>query len=296
VQIRRPSRRHRSSADDSRYTIVFFHAHPDDEALLTGGTMARLSAEGHRVVLVTATAGEKGLVSDGLVASTPLGDLRVAELSAAARALGCARTVVLGFPDSGGVAAAESDREPRFADMSVDVAARPLADLLREEAADVLTTYDRAGGYGHPDHIQVHRVGARAADLAGTALVLEATIDRRLLQRALSAGRWLTPRTADFAASRFDELFSGHQEITHRVGVTRYAHRKRAAMAAHRSQRTTDASIERGLAWMLRLPIPLYRLVFGREWFIERGRARPSRPLDDVFDTLRGSKSSPKPG
>jgi len=263
------------------------HAHPDDEALLTGGTMARLAAEGHRVVLVTATAGELGLASTEMTTWAALADVRLDELHTSARALGCARTVILGYRDSGGATGDGSTTEPGFADVPVEAAAHRLAGVLREEAADVLTIYDSAGGYGHPDHVQVHLVGARAAQLAGTSVVLEATVDRRLLKRALYLGRWLAPRTADFAPSRFDALFAAPENITHRVHVSGFLEQKRAAMRAHRSQTTTDSDVERGLAWMLRLPKPLYRLVFGREWFIEHGRRPSGHPLDDVLATLR---------
>lgn len=249
--------------------------------------MARLAAEGHRVVLVTATFGEKGLSARELTTSTALGDVRQAELLAAAKALGCARTVVLGYADSGSSTGHGPFADQAFAAMSVETSAERLAEILLEESADALTTYDRAGGYGHPDHVQVHLVGARAARLAGTALLLEATVDRSLLQRALCLGRWFAPRTADFDPSRFDALFSAPQDITHRVNVRGYLDSKRAAMSAHHSQRTTDATIERGLAWMLRLPKPLYRLVFGREWFIEHGRRPGARPIDDILESLR---------
>lgn len=273
-----------------RCTIVFFHAHPDDEALLTAGTMARLSAEGHRVVLVTATAGELGLASAEMTRAAALDEVRRDELAVSARALGCDRTVVLGYRDSGlgpiGQAAPPATGM-RFADVPVDEAAGRLAELLLEETADVLTVYDPAGGYGHPDHVQVHRVGVRAAELAGTAVVLEATVDRRPLQRALRWGRWLTPRTADYAPGRFDALFAAPDRITHRVDVSGYLNQKRAAMRAHSSQATSDTGAERGLAWMLRLPRPLYRLMFRHEWFVEHGRRPPRRPLDDVLATLR---------
>lgn len=257
--------------------------------------MARLSTEGHRVVLVTATAGEQGLSATDLTASTTLGDIRRAELSASAKALGCARMVVLGYADSGSSNRDGCFAEGAFAAMSAETAAQRLAELLVEESADALTTYDRAGGYGHPDHVQVHLVGARAAQLAGTPLLLEATVDRSLLQRALSVGRWFAPRTADFDPARFDELFSAPQDITHRVNVTGHVRSKRAAMAAHHSQSTTDTGVERGLAWMLRLPKPLYRMVFRREWFIEVGRPTGSGPIDDVLDTLRDRSGGSKP-
>src|SRR5450631_864055 len=145
--------------------------------------MARASAEGHRVVLVVATAGGVGLVSsDFLGEGESLAARRLAELRRSATALGCSRTEVLGYADSGldGLAAGEG-AVPAFASADVDAA----AERLREERADVLTVYDPAGGYGHPDHVQVHHVGLRAADLAGTPVVLEATVDRDLITRAL---------------------------------------------------------------------------------------------------------------
>ncbi|MEO5831946.1 MAG: PIG-L family deacetylase [Nakamurella sp.] len=285
------SRSHRRPAGPGgpTYTVVFFHAHPDDEALLTGGTMARLSAEGHRVVLVTATVGEKGLAAEELTTTTALGDVRLAELYASAKALGCARTVVLGYADSGSDTRDGPFTEDAFAAMSVEAAAERLAQVLREESADALTTYDRVGGYGHPDHVQVHLVGARAAQLAGTGLVLEATVDRDLLRRALSLGRRFAPRSSDFDPSRFDALFTARQDLTHRVDVSGHLDAKRAAMAAHHSQGTTDAGSERGLAWMLRLPKPLYRLIFGREWYVERGRPPGATPIDDILDSVRAT-------
>ena len=155
------------------YTLVSFHAHPDDEALLTAGTLARAAAAGHRVVLVVATAGEAGLASADDLADGALGKRRTAELERSAAALGCARVEVLGYADSG-MADAPSGAAGAFALVSVDEAAERLAAILREESADALTIYDPAGGYGHPDHVQVHHVGIRAAEIAGTPLVLEA--------------------------------------------------------------------------------------------------------------------------
>ena len=125
-------------------TCVFFHAHPDDEALLTGGTMAGLAAQGHRVVLVVATAGENGL-SETSVASR-LGKVRAAELDASAAVLGCARVHHLGYADSGldGRAAPCPGSPPPFAQVPVSEAAAALAGILREEHADLITGYDAA--------------------------------------------------------------------------------------------------------------------------------------------------------
>src|SRR4051794_32274576 len=129
-----------------RYVVVSFHAHPDDEALFTAGTLARAVVDGHRVVLVVATAGESGLADTSLPGDLPLGDRRLDELTASARVIGCARVVLLGYGDSGLDGTANPDRRP-FAHADVEEAAWRLAEILTEEGADVLTTYDAAGGY-----------------------------------------------------------------------------------------------------------------------------------------------------
>lgn len=262
-------------------TLVAFHAHPDDEALLTGGTLARVAAEGHRVVLVIATDGAAGLAPT--TSGADLVAVRLAELGASAHALGVARLEVLGYPDSGYDARVPDG----FAQLVVELAAQRLAALLREESADALTIYDQRGGYGHADHVQVHRVGVRAAELAGTPVVLEATVDRELLRRVTRAIGWLPGIPRDFTAERLAAGYTPRGQLTHRVDVRRFAVAKRASMAAHASQSAQVASADaRTLAVFLRLPFPLFRLVFGREWFVERGRS-PGPLLDDVFASLR---------
>ena len=256
-----------------RRTVVSFHAHPDDEALLTAGTLARLAAEGHRVVLVVATAGEAGLASRAH--ARDLGARRRRELAASAAALGVSRVEVLGYADSGWVGrrpgAPVAGGERAFARVPVETAAAELARLLVEERADVLTTYDAAGGYGHPDHVQVHRVGRRAAELAGTPLVLEATVDRRLLLRvarplARLARVLRLPAVPDLSAAYTDRA-----DLTHRVDVRDHLAAKRAALRAHASQAGADDGA-RTLALLLRLPGPVARRVLGTEWFREPGR------------------------
>jgi len=273
------------SPDASRtFRVVSFHAHPDDEALLTAGTLARATAEGHRVTIVVATNGEAGLADTPGSADSPgpgLGATRLAELRASAAALGCARVVALGYPDSG-----MRNENRGFASVPVDEAAARLAEVLAEERADVLTVYDRNGGYGHPDHVQVHRVGHLAAELAGTAVVLEATVDRTALVRALSAIRWTRLAPADFAPERMRSAYSDRAEITHRVDVRGQLSQKRASMRAHATQ-STGGTGSRTLAFFLRLPGPLYRRVFGTEWFIERGRPPATPAVDDIFASLR---------
>lgn len=262
---------------------MFFHAHPDDEALLTAGTMARLAAEGHRVVLVVATAGERGL-SD-LQPGDALGEKRMDELYQSAAALGVARVECLGYGDSGlspsgGVAEQRPDNA--FIDADTEEAAGKLAAILQEEKADLVAIYDPAGGYGHPDHVQVHRVGKRAAELAGTPIVLEATVNRDPLVKALRLAGKVYRFPPEFDPRTFESAYTAGEAITHRVNVRKYTKQKRAAMAAHASQATGGDS-DRTLAVMLKLPMPLYRLVFGTEWFVRRDLP-PGTRLTHPFD------------
>src|SRR5215472_2449651 len=142
-------------------TIVAFHAHPGDEVLLTGGTIARLAAEGHRVVIVTATNGE--------IWPGEHQGRRLEELRASAAILGADKAVHLAYADSGHgpVLFDDPPGRTRFARADVAEAAVKLAALLAAERADLLLSYDPQGGCGHRDHVRVHQVGARAAELAG---------------------------------------------------------------------------------------------------------------------------------
>ena len=265
------------------FTLVSFHAHPDDESLLTGGTLALAAAAGHRVVLVVATEGGRGLAGPRDGSGAMLSRVRMAELDRAASALGCARVVSLGYADSG-LRPAPADGDA-FVHADVDEAAHRLADVLREERADVLTVYDRNGGYGHPDHVQVHRVGVEAARLAGTPVVLEATVPAGAFRMLLAGLRLLGHPVGRSAPLGTHQVFADPGRITHRVRVTGVLRAKRAAMAAHGSQRRGDGTV-RLLDHVLRLPLPLFGLVFGHEWFVERGRI-PHGKEGDVFASLR---------
>jgi LmbE family N-acetylglucosaminyl deacetylase len=175
-------------------TLVAFHAHPDDECLLQSGSLAKAVHDGHRVVVLYATRGEVGEAPDDLLEpGETLIERRMAEAMRSAEALGVHRVAWLGYRDSGMMGTADNDDPSCFWRADVEEAAARVAAILREEMADVLTVYDENGNYGHPDHIQVHRVGIRAADLAGTPHVLEATISREhvktLIARAAAAGQ-----------------------------------------------------------------------------------------------------------
>jgi LmbE family N-acetylglucosaminyl deacetylase len=268
-------------------TLVSFHAHPDDESIATGGSMARAAAEGHRVVLVVATRGEHGEVDDGFLGDgEALGDRRERETEASADILGAARVEFLGYTDSGMIGTATNDAPGCFWQADVEEAAQRLAAILTEERADILTVYDDNGGYGHPDHIQVHRVGVRAAALAGTPEVYEATINRDAMARMV----------ADAKAAGID-VFEGEGEgdgeaeaggegfgvpeavITHAVDVGEWLAVKRASMRAHASQISESS-------FFLAMPEDVFARAFGTEWFIRRGAAVPVEAFSPWLDGL----------
>src|SRR6476620_1196412 len=270
------------------HTLVAFHAHPDDEALLTAGTMARAAAEGHRVVLVVATDGDLGLAASTYAGDGALGQRRLGELRASAARLGVARVEHLGYADSGLGPELVPDPPGRvpFARASDEEAAGRLSAILREESADVLMRYDGNGGYGHPEHVKVHRVGALAAQLAATPRVLQATVPRDTICRAIALAAKVYRFPPEFDRSAFERAFSPRAEITHRISVRRYAGAKRASMRAHASQSSADGGADRTLAAFLRIPRPLYDLVFGREWYVDAARPAGSPLLRDVFEGL----------
>ncbi len=249
-------------------TVTFFHAHPDDEAIATGGTMAALADQGHRVVLVTATGGELGEVAAGVLRpGETLAERRAAELADAADVLGVGRHLLLGYEDSG-MEGEESSRRPGcFATADVEEAAARLAGILTAEGSEVLVTYDEHGGYGHPDHVQVHTVGVRAAALAGTPVVYLATMDRgfmRSLRAEAADSEWAPPETAEELEGA-DDMGEPSERITTEVDVSAHLETKRAAMRAHASQIGEDS-------FFLSLPDDVFARVWGQEWYV---RVRP---------------------
>ncbi|OXM73509.1 MULTISPECIES: PIG-L family deacetylase [Amycolatopsis] len=249
-------------------TLVTFHAHPDDECIACGGVMRKAFEEGHRVVLVVATRGEHGEVPPGFLADgEPLWQRRVEETRAAAEILGAKRLEFLGYSDSGMMGTPENDLPGSFWRAPVEEAAARLAAILREERADVLTVYDDHGTYGHPDHIQVHRVGMRAAELAGTPRVYQNTINSDHMRAGLEA---FAARAAETgvqvpAVDGLGELGTPAAEITAAVDVTPWLEAKRAAMRAHASQ-ISEQSL------FLAMPDDAFAHAFGTEWFIRAGQ------------------------
>ncbi|QGN58676.1 PIG-L deacetylase family protein [Nostocoides sp. HKS02] len=249
-------------------TIVFLHAHPDDEASQTAGSMARAVAEGHRVVTVFATNGDHGeLPAAGLPEGETLVDWRRREAEASAAVLGVQRIAWLGYRDSGMTGWAQNSEDGAFHSADVDEAATRLARILDEEDADVLVGYDWHGGYGHPDHVKVHAVVHRAAELAARRpRLLESTMNRDLIrgfyEAAVASGNADRAFDPDSPMDDGNPLGSPESEITWQVDVSDYLPQRRAALEAHRSQATD-------IEGMLSMPEEFFGLFFGREHYIE---------------------------
>lgn len=239
-------------------TLVFVHAHPDDEALLTAGTMAKATAAGHRVVLVMATDGGAGLTRSDI---TDVAEVRAAELQQSSDALGITRVITLGYPDSG-LAGGEG-----FSQVDAGVVAARLTDILTKEHADIVVGYDPAGGYGHPDHQQVHRVVRLAAAAVPDVRLFEATLPREPIRFAvhLAARLRLTPRTFD--PSEFDDAWTPRSAITNRVDVRSFVPAKLDALRAHASQAQSDSGV-RTLQVLTQVPRPIAQLLLGTEYYV----------------------------
>jgi len=257
-------------------TIVSFHAHPDDEAIASGGTLARAAAAGHRVVLVFATRGELGESVPGVLEpGEQLAMRRSAECYTSAAALGAKRVEFLGFTDSGMMGEPSNDAPFCFWQADVEYAARTLAVLLDQEEPDVLTIYDDNGVYGHPDHIQVHRVGKRAGELSAVPVVAQGTVNRDWMQRGFRE----SGREGDIPPN----MGKPESEITHRVEAVDFVAQKRESMRAHASQMAPDH-------FLLALPDAMFALGMGTEFYIVDEPPSPAAApelFEELFTPLR---------
>jgi N-acetyl-1-D-myo-inositol-2-amino-2-deoxy-alpha-D-glucopyranoside deacetylase len=226
--------------------LLLVHAHPDDESIGTGAMMAKYAAEGARVTLVTCTLGENGeIIPPDLAHLLPdeLGQHRIGELAAACAALGVSDHRFLGGPgcyrDSGMMGTEENEDPRSFWRASVDEAAARLAEVIREVAPQAVVTYDANGFYGHPDHIQAHRVTVRALSLAAGSIpdarLYATAMPRSVLIEAakLPADSWFIP-WMDLPSTVADE------QVTMTIDADAYLDAKIAAMKAHATQITID--------------------------------------------------------
>jgi N-acetyl-1-D-myo-inositol-2-amino-2-deoxy-alpha-D-glucopyranoside deacetylase len=289
-------------------SALFVHAHPDDEVINSGATMARYVAEGVHVTLVTATMGELGevlvpeLAGLGAGFSDQLGGYRVAELQRAMQALGVTDHRFLGgvgrYRDSGMMGMATNDEPTSFWEADLDEAAGELVGVIREVHPQVVVTYDENGGYGHPDHIQAHRVTMRAVELAAdptydtergapwqVAKVYWSAIPRSVLAAGIRALQQAGELPFDPPSVAVDDLPYGTPDelVTTLVAAPDQVEAKLAAMRAHATQMAVDG-------FFFALADHVGRQAMGDEYYTlvrgERGPAGPGGYEDGLFAGL----------
>lgn len=275
---------------DRPLTLMAVHAHPDDEATSTGGTLARYAAEGVRTVLVVCTDGAQGDGPGGIKPGEPghdpaaVAQQRRAELEASCAALKVAAVEMLGYADSGMMGWPTNDAPRAFWRTPVAEAAGRLAELMEQYRPDVVVTYDGNGFYGHPDHIQAHRVTMAAAEQTGIpAKVYWTTMPRSALPEFAAAMRELgadwdeadgEPATAE------PEIGLPDEQITTWIDVSAHLDEKHEAFQAHASQ--VDNII------FLRLPDDLFARFMSTETYLRvRDRTGAPTPERDLFAGLR---------
>jgi LmbE family N-acetylglucosaminyl deacetylase len=270
-----------------RPVLVTLHAHPDDEAIFTGGTIVTAVEAGWRVVLIVATEGDLGV--HPLSAGTDLGAYRREETLTAASVLGIERVEFLGYRDSGystpadddevGVAQGRGLQAGTLAAAFVDGAAHAVRRILLEERAAALTSYDSNGIYGHIDHVQVHEIAKQS--VTGTDCELyEATISRAVLRRLRNVlmERGLVQELWPMALAEHLGVEDGADLVS--VDVFRHLATKLAAVAAHSSQVMEAPSF-------MGLPAGVFHHLLDTEWF------RIARPGAGRFVDMVESANAP---
>jgi N-acetyl-1-D-myo-inositol-2-amino-2-deoxy-alpha-D-glucopyranoside deacetylase len=281
--------------------LMCVHAHPDDEAIGTGGVLSRAHAEGRRTAVVTCTGGELGeIVGAGMdpdEVRPRLAEVRLAELTEALEILGAGAPRLLGYRDSGMVGTPGNDEPDSFWQADFDEAVGRLVGEIRAFRPDVLVTYDAFGLYGHPDHIQAHRVALVAAEACAVPAmypdrgeawtvrkVYLATIPRSFIamaNRELTA-RGLPSPFGDVTDPGQIIVGSPDDLVTAQVDVRDFLDVKNRALRAHRSQIGEES-------FFLNIPEEMAAVAFGTEWFI-RHRSLVAVPAveDDLFVGLSG--------
>jgi LmbE family N-acetylglucosaminyl deacetylase len=262
-------------------TLLLVHAHPDDEAISTGGAMMKAKADRHRVVNITATRGEVGEIynMDEATSRPRLGEIRTAEMHAADEILGVDRQEFLGYRDSGMVDTADNKDPRSFHQAPLEEAAQRLAVFIREERPDVVVTYAEDGVYGHPDHIKAHFVTNAALDL----LEREGLSVRKLYYTAIPRSlmeefvRQLPEEAQQAQGGNMRIAGTPDELVTTRVDLHDYVERKRQAFRAHVSQNDPNS-------WFATMQDQVYELAFGTEYYqLSRGKPGSSLPESDLF-------------
>ena len=276
-------------------TLMAVHAHPDDEAISTGGVLARYADEGVRTVLVTCTGGEVGEISDSTLATAEtLVDVRRRELERACEILRVGRLHLLGYRDSGMMGTLDNAHPSSFYRASLEEATARLVRLVRRERPQVLVTYDERGFYGHPDHIRAHQITVAAFEAAGDpvrwpaigapwrpAKLYYTAVARSAIK---NLGRLLSDAgiKAPFGdGGREPEIGIADELITTQVDVSAQVERKRQALMAHATQMGPEV-------FFAKMPPALFYRIFAQESFhLARGHSGASGMENDLFAGLR---------
>jgi LmbE family N-acetylglucosaminyl deacetylase len=278
---------------DRPLTLMAVHAHPDDEATGTGGVLARYAAEGIRTVLVTCTDGSCGDAPGGIKPGEPGHDpaavaaLRREELEAACRVLKVGDLELLGYADSGMMGWPQNDAPGSFWTTPIPEAAARLAELMRYYQPDVVVTYDENGFYGHPDHIQAHRITmAAVAETGIPAKVYWTTAPRSAMAefgriiRELGGDWDLPEEDAPPAEDAAAPIGLPDEEISTWVDVTEFGPAKYEALKAHASQSEN--------IFFLNLGVERFTQLMGRETFVRvQDSTGAPVPEDDLFAGMR---------
>jgi LmbE family N-acetylglucosaminyl deacetylase len=262
------------------------HAHPDDEVISTGGVLARYSDQGVQTIVVTCTDGSQGYGPGGVMPGEPGHDLdavaetRREELHRSCALLGVAHLEMLGYRDSGMAGWAGNQAPLAFCNAAVEEAAARVAELIERYQPQVVVTYDDNGGYGHPDHIQTHRVAVAAFDRTKRAAKLYFTA-RAQSQAARMAElrRQLGLESRPGRPPRAAPAGVPERAITTVVDTRSALERKRAALEAHRSQLADT--------FWVKLPEEDFAELFGEEAFVRaRDATGAALPETDLFAGL----------
>jgi LmbE family N-acetylglucosaminyl deacetylase len=272
---------------DRQLTLMAVHAHPDDEATGTGGLLARCAAEGIATVLVTCTDGRCGDAPGGVKPGEPGHDpaavvaMRRAELEASCRILDVTHLELLGYADSGMMGWATNDEPGSFWTTPIDDAAGRLGELIRQYRPDVVVTYDEFGFYGHPDHIQAHRVTmAAVAQTDIAAKVYWTTASRSSIQQLIEVMTELGGDWDDEPGDGEPEMGLPDEQIQTRVDVHAFGVQKYDALAAHASQSENILFLKMGQE--------RFTEIMGVEDFVRvHDTTGAALPEDDLFAGLR---------
>jgi N-acetyl-1-D-myo-inositol-2-amino-2-deoxy-alpha-D-glucopyranoside deacetylase len=233
----------------SQKRALLVHAHPDDETINNGATMAKMVSEGVSVTLVTCTRGEEGevlvpeLAHLASSAEDKLGEHRVTELANAMKELGVTDHRFLGnYRDSGMMGTPQNDHPNCFWKADIEEAAKKLAAIIDEVKPQVLITYDEFGGYGHPDHIQAHRVAMRASEISSWEIqkIYWNIMPKSVVAKGIDA---MKAQGSDFfGAENVDDLpfVKDDSFVSALVHAPEQVEKKMAAMKAHATQITLD--------------------------------------------------------